>query len=651
MRLLFLRVVGLSLLVRLLLGAVPADAQVPGFGTVMTVGAGSTGTVQVSKTTSDAQGNFYLTGSFTGTVAFGSTTLNSPNTADIFVAKLNGAGAYQWAVQAGGIDRDGGASVAVDAQGAVYVTGTFIGPATFGSLAVASVTPTPFGFPDAFVGRLDGAGNWQWVRTGGSSRADGAGPVVLDAGGNAYVGFYFAGLTAQFGPFSVANVDPQAVSTSDAVVAKLDPAGNWRWVRSAGSSGYDWVSKLALDGRGRLFAYGSFEGSSLALGNLAVRNSGSGSNDVYIAQLDTAGTWRWARAAGGTFIDLDGGMALDWAGNAYIAGYFRSPAMGFGTLSLPSRSGASQIGELFVAKIDGAGNWLWARASGSANNAIGDLAVSAGAEIVVTGSFGGSALQLGTTSFSNSSTFSGGRYGADAFLARLDPKGNWQGGTSSQGPGDETGQALAFDAAGNVLITGNFQGTSATFGSVTLPGSANAPTGYVGFVPGGAPLTLVNSLVPGTAAPGQTITVSGSGLVGATAVLFNGTPTASFAVQSATQLTVTVPTDATVGPISVRTAAGTGSSAAVFTPTVLAAAAPKAAALALHPNPAASVVHLPASLVGNRVQLVDALGRVVRETTVSAAAQVSVLGLAPGLYMLRATRAQVLPYSRRLVVE
>ena len=651
MRLLFLRVVGLGLLVQLLLGAVSSQAQVPGFGTVMAVGAGSPGTVQVSKMASDAQGNCYLTGSFTGTVAFGSTTLNSPNTADIFVAKLNAAGAYQWAVQAGGRNGDGGASVAVDAQGAVYVTGTFIGPASFGSLAVPSVTPTPFGYPDAFVARLDGAGTWQWVRTGGSDRADGAGPIVLDAGGNAYVGFSFSGLTARFGPFSVANVDPQAVSTSDVVVAKLDPAGNWRWARSAGSGGYDWVSRLALDGSGHLFAYGSFEGNSLALGNLTILNSGSGSNDVYIAQLDTAGTWRWARDAGGTFIDLDGGMGLDWAGNAYIAGYFRSPAMGFGALSLPSHSGTNQIGELFVAKIDGAGNWLWARGSGSANNAIADVAVSAGAEIAVTGSFAGSTLQLGTASLVNSSAYNGSRYGADAFLARLDPKGNWQGGVSSQGPGDETGQALAFNAAGNALITGTFQGTSATFGAMTLPGSATDPTGYVGFVPGGAPRPLVNGLVPGTAAPGQTLTVAGSGLAGATAVVFNGTPTASFAVQSATQLTVTVPADATAGPISVRTAAGTGCSAAVFTPTVLVAAGPRAAALALHPNPATSGVHLPASLAGTRVQLVDALGRVVRETTVSAAAEVSVLGLAPGLYTLRSAGPHGAPHSGRLAVE
>jgi hypothetical protein len=51
------------------------------------------------------------------------------------------------------------------------------------------------------------------------------------------------------------------------------------------------------------------------------------------------------------------------------------------------------------------------------------------------------------------------------------------------------------------------------------------------------------------------------------------------------------------------------------------------------------------------VQVLDALGRVARETTVSAAAEVSVLGLAPGLYTLRATDKQGRQYAARLGVE
>lgn len=659
MRLFSLRLFALLLLGLLRYSALPARAQAPAFGTVMAVGnvvaagAGGNASVQVGNTASDAQGNIYLTGSFMGTVAFGSITLSSPNASDIFVAKLSGTGAYLWAVQAGGPSADGGASVAVDAQGSVCVTGSYIGPATFGGLTLAGMVPGLAGFSDAFVGRLDGAGNWLWVRGGGGNQSDNAGPVVLDAAGNAYISATFSGATAQFGPFSVANVDPLVSNVSDFVIAKLDPAGNWRWVRSAGSSGYDWARTLALDGSGHLFAYGSFEGYTLALGGLNITNSGSGSNDVYIAQLDTAGTWRWARDAGGTFIDLDGGMALDGANNAYIAGTFRSTSMGFGALSLPSHSGTNQIGELFVAKIDGAGNWLWATASGSARVGVGGMAVGAAGEAMLTGSFSGSTAQFGSTILPNSSAYDANRqaYGADAFLARLGPTGAWLGASSSQGLGNEAGQGVWFNAAGDLLTTGTFQGTSATFGAITLANNGSTPTNYLGFVPGALALARVTGLVPSSGAPGQTVTVTGSGFVGVTGVLFNGTAAASFAVQSATQLTAVVPAGVTAGPVSVRTAAGTGSSTTAFTPAALASAAAHVHRLTLSPNPTANYFLVVGPASGSAVQLFDVMGRVARETTVSAQGEVSIRGLAPGFYRLRTTDQDGLHYTGCVVVE
>ena len=83
----------------------------------------------------------------------------------------------------------------------------------------------------------------------------------------------------------------------------------------------------------------------------------------------------------------------------------------------------------------------------------------------------------------------------------------------------------------------------------------------------------------------------------------------------------------------------------------LATAGARPRPLAAYPNPATDVVYLPALLPGTRVQLLDGLGRVVRETTVGTAAQVSVRGLTPGLYALRATDAQGRPCAGRMAVE
>ena len=56
----------------------------------------------------DANGDVYVTGSFELTATFGSTTLSSAGDFDIFVAKMNSTGHWLWAIQAGGNHDDRG---------------------------------------------------------------------------------------------------------------------------------------------------------------------------------------------------------------------------------------------------------------------------------------------------------------------------------------------------------------------------------------------------------------------------------------------------------------------------------------------------------------------------------------------------------------
>ena len=78
-------------------------------------------------------------------------------------------------------------------------------------------------------------------------------------------------------------------------------------------------------------------------------------------------------------------------------------------------------------------------------------------------------------------------------------------------------------------------------------------------------------LRPASGAPGTSVTISGSGFTNATHVRFNGT-SAGFSIVSDTQITATVPSGATSGPISVTGPDGTGTSAASFSVTTAAAA-------------------------------------------------------------------------------
>ena len=85
----------------------------------------------------DSSGNAYATGEFGGTAIFGSTNLVSSGQSDIFIAKLTSSGSWQWAVKAGGSSGDDdGNGIAVDSSGNAYVTGSFSGTATFGSTSL-----------------------------------------------------------------------------------------------------------------------------------------------------------------------------------------------------------------------------------------------------------------------------------------------------------------------------------------------------------------------------------------------------------------------------------------------------------------------------------------------------------------------------------
>ena len=90
----------------------------------------------------DASGNVIVTGSFQGTVNFGGDTLTSAGSDDIFVAKFDAAGVHQWSQRFGDATSQVGQSVATDASGNVIVTGSIQGTVNFGSGTLTSAGTT-----------------------------------------------------------------------------------------------------------------------------------------------------------------------------------------------------------------------------------------------------------------------------------------------------------------------------------------------------------------------------------------------------------------------------------------------------------------------------------------------------------------------------
>lgn len=126
-----------------------------------------------------------------------------------------------------------------------------------------------------------------------------------------------------------------------------------------------------------------------------------------------------------------------------------------------------------------------------------------------------------------------------------------------------------------------FNGTAATFKVVsssqitaTVPSAAKTGTVSV-TTPGGNLKTVlgfkvtpvITSFTPASGPVGTSVTITGTGLTGATAVTFGGVKATTFSVKSATQVTAVVPTGAKTGAIAVTTAGGTATSAKTFTVT------------------------------------------------------------------------------------
>ena len=407
------------------------------------VGAGGTGDDAGVSIAIDSQGNQYITGMFYSTATFGNVTLTAigDEWPDIFVAKLDPSGNWLWAVRAGGTSGDKGSDIALDGLGNACVTGEFRGTATFGDFSI-----TGSEVRDIFVAKLDPDGNWLWVAEAGGAFYDVGYGISVDGAGNIYVIGCFEG-TANFGILSLTGIGNQ-----DIFAAKLDSSGNWLWAVKAGGEVNDVGSAILVDGLGFAYVTGLIEG----IANFGPHElTSGGGEDIFVARLDPEGNWLWAVKAGGTGWDRGIGIAIDGVGNAYVTGDFAEIAT-FGSETLTA------IGEqnLFVAKLDPSGNWIWALKAGGTNWIRGvNISVDGAGYAYVTGEFSV------TANFGIHSLTAEGAN--DIFVAKLDPDGNWIWAVKAGGTGWDNGYGTAVDETGFVFVTGSFEDT-AMFSSHSL---------------------------------------------------------------------------------------------------------------------------------------------------------------------------------------
>ena len=322
-----------------------------------------------------ADGAIVAVGVFDGEIGFGGDALAAEggSNVDVFVAKLDAAGDHVWSKRFGDGTNQYAAGVAVGPDGGVVVVGAFEGTVDFGGGPLTSA-----GDVDAFVVKLDAAGDHVWSKRFGAAGPQYARDVAFDTAGRAVVVGDFEG-SVDLGGGGLASAGDR-----DVFVVALDAAGDHAWSLRFGDTKRQLGKSVAADPRGGVWIASDFRGAiDFGGGPLA----SLGDLDVAIASLDAGGAHLFSARFGDDQPQSEPRVVVDAAGEVTLSATFAGVVdLGGGVLAAGEGLG------LFVAKLDATGAHRWSRAWQGAGVLDGlALAASPDRRIVVGGQFTGSA--------------------------------------------------------------------------------------------------------------------------------------------------------------------------------------------------------------------------------------------------------------------
>ncbi len=349
----------------------------------------------------DDSGNTYLTGTFTGTIDFDPSSvvqnLYSSN-GRVFILKINTDGNLIWAKQLSGqIDSN---SIIIDQSGYVYLGGSFVDAlADFDPGTIIYHLPLA-GNGSAFILKLSNAGDFIWAKAIGGTNYTRANSIATDLSGAVYIAGSFP-FTQDFDPGSgvynlTAILSSQAGGAVqlDGFVCKLDSSGNFAWAKRMGGNVEDGATSLKVDKYGNAYVAGYFRDTATFTPNATpISIAAAGDQDVFLTKINSTGNFIWIKRIGGPLRDEIVSLDIDTLGGLYIMGNFYGTAdfdPGISNYNLHATSSA----DIYIAKTDTAGNFLWARNMGNNDTQGTDdvakgIAVSPGGDLFSIGNFDG----------------------------------------------------------------------------------------------------------------------------------------------------------------------------------------------------------------------------------------------------------------------
>lgn len=242
-------------------------------------------------------------------------------------------------------------------------------------------------------------------------------------------------------------------------------AQTYQWAKKIAGSDIDQINTMTTDKQGNVYVAGSFRGSMDAdpgPGITILTSSGNQNSDIFFAKYDSAGNYLWAKSLSGdtsiytneeaTSIDVDA------KGYVYISGTFTSfvdfnPGAGTATLTQAYQPSSQN---LFVAKYDASGNYIWAKNFGQ-KSYLGDKVLmkidDTSSYIYLSGYFAGTADFDPNAGVANLTA----KGYEDIYIAKYDNSGNY---IWAKNIGGATSRAKTFaitkNSQGNIIIAGYF---------------------------------------------------------------------------------------------------------------------------------------------------------------------------------------------------
>lgn len=412
----------------------------------------------------DADGNTYTTGYFNGTVDFDASTnvfslTSLNNSSDIFILKTDSSGKFLWVKTMGGPKYEIGVSITLDDEGNIYTTGTFYDVVDFDP-GVAEYKLTATGKFSAFVSKLNPLGEFVWAKKiGGNSMENvtliSPSSINVDITGNTYVSGSFQE-NIDFDPGN-AEYNLTATGIEVAFILKLDPSGNFSWVKSIASTTTINIIDALIDNAGNIFTVGRFYNKvDFDPGSGIIYKTSKGEDDMFFLKLTPSGDFAWVQTFGSIYSDALSSCTIDPSGNIYMSGHYSS-TIEFNSLTDVIQLTAKPNDNPLILKIDATGNILWAKGvGGNVGGRSNDIAVDVLGNVYSLGVYTKTVDFDPSNGIFNLTSLNG--Y-SDIYILKLNALGDFVWARSIGGDQPDYGNSIEIDALGNIFILCQFRGT------------------------------------------------------------------------------------------------------------------------------------------------------------------------------------------------